>query len=130
FINQQPLAYHDRSTNNNRIEFHNIVNDDLYLDEADFIPDYPNDARYNIHLTERLDPENGRLGPGATGTLHLACINQLDCLIAAGTLAPGSYNFRLDGRSVAGFIPNVTYRLTLTSGKLGIRLSMLVIAVE
>ncbi len=69
FIQQQPLI----APRHNPIQLHNVLAEQVYLDEADFIPDDPADTRFGIHIAEKLDPINGFLDIGQTSTLHLAC---------------------------------------------------------
>ncbi|MDP4198676.1 MAG: IgGFc-binding protein [Bacteroidota bacterium] len=83
FVQPQPTiigsgsATPDR-TSSNRVHINNVLTDPVYLDQADFIPDNPDDASYDIHFVEQLDPISGQLDPGETSTLHLACQQQLD----------------------------------------------------
>lgn len=92
-MESEPKPVNGHSINNNRVEMRNITFDDLYLDQAIFTPDDPADARFNIHLREPLDPENGRIAGAQSAALHLACDEQLDRPLH-GTLTIYNHQFQ------------------------------------
>lgn len=78
FIHAQPtIASRKNRIVGDPIQLHNILNEQVYLDEADFIPDDPSDARFDIHVAEQLDPISGFLEIGQSSALHLMCNAQL-----------------------------------------------------